>query len=221
MTILKSRGRIRGRAACGLIPVFSLLAWSAPGAGRRGGCPTRSHRIAQRSGDAGDGHPKDLGRQPIGGSHVRETRVPHCGARRGRVETATKRRVDSGELRPADGRSLRSVPDYGHLQSEDRARGQAPRSCRACQSRHRRRRSGSAGLRGAQSQSPLDNRVAADQRIGIGSEVQRPLATVVIGRIVLSTLLTLIVLPALYRIVHGRTWNRSGVKPSLAWDAPA
>lgn len=30
MTILKSRGRIRGRAACGLIPVFSLLAWSAP-----------------------------------------------------------------------------------------------------------------------------------------------------------------------------------------------
>ena len=37
---------------------------------------------------------------------------------------------------------------------------------------------------------------------GIGSEVQRPLATVVIGGIVSSTLLTLIVLPALYRIVH-------------------
>lgn len=35
---------------------------------------------------------------------------------------------------------------------------------------------------------------------GIGSEVQRPLATVVIGGIVSSTLLTLIVLPALYRI---------------------
>lgn len=37
---------------------------------------------------------------------------------------------------------------------------------------------------------------------GIGSEVQRPLATVVIGGIVSSTLLTLIVLPALYRLMH-------------------
>ena len=39
---------------------------------------------------------------------------------------------------------------------------------------------------------------------GIGSEVQRPLATVVIGGILSSTLLTLLVLPALYRIVHAR-----------------
>jgi cobalt-zinc-cadmium resistance protein CzcA len=39
---------------------------------------------------------------------------------------------------------------------------------------------------------------------GIGSEVQRPLATVVIGGIVSSTLLTLVVLPALYRLVHAR-----------------
>jgi len=39
---------------------------------------------------------------------------------------------------------------------------------------------------------------------GIGSEVQRPLATVVIGGIITSTLLTLLVLPALYRIVHAR-----------------
>jgi cobalt-zinc-cadmium resistance protein CzcA len=39
---------------------------------------------------------------------------------------------------------------------------------------------------------------------GIGSEVQRPLATVVIGGIVSSTLLTLVVLPALYRLAHGR-----------------
>ena len=39
--------------------------------------------------------------------------------------------------------------------------------------------------------------------IGIGAEVQRPLATVVIGGIISSTLLTLLVLPALYRIVHG------------------
>ncbi len=37
---------------------------------------------------------------------------------------------------------------------------------------------------------------------GIGSEVQRPLATVVIGGIVSSTLLTLLVLPAFYRVVH-------------------
>ena len=39
---------------------------------------------------------------------------------------------------------------------------------------------------------------------GIGSEVQRPLATVVIGGIISSTLLTLLVLPALYRLVHTR-----------------
>jgi cobalt-zinc-cadmium resistance protein CzcA len=39
---------------------------------------------------------------------------------------------------------------------------------------------------------------------GIGSEVQRPLATVVIGGIVSSTLLTLLVLPALYRLLHAR-----------------
>ena len=37
---------------------------------------------------------------------------------------------------------------------------------------------------------------------GIGSEVQRPLATVVIGGIISSTLLTLLVLPALYGLVH-------------------
>jgi cobalt-zinc-cadmium resistance protein CzcA len=37
---------------------------------------------------------------------------------------------------------------------------------------------------------------------GIGSEVQRPLATVVIGGVVSSTLLTLLVLPALYRLLH-------------------
>ncbi len=40
--------------------------------------------------------------------------------------------------------------------------------------------------------------------VGAGSEVQRPLATVVIGGIVSSTLLTLVVLPALYRMLHGR-----------------
>lgn len=38
--------------------------------------------------------------------------------------------------------------------------------------------------------------------IGLGAEVQRPLATVVIGGIISSTLLTLYVLPALYSRVH-------------------
>ena len=37
---------------------------------------------------------------------------------------------------------------------------------------------------------------------GIGAEVQRPLATVVVGGILSSTLLTLFVLPALYRLLH-------------------
>jgi len=35
---------------------------------------------------------------------------------------------------------------------------------------------------------------------GTGAEVQKPLATVVIGGLVSSTLLTLVVLPALYRL---------------------
>lgn len=39
---------------------------------------------------------------------------------------------------------------------------------------------------------------------GIGSEVQRPLATVVIGGVISSTILTLFVLPALYRLLHVR-----------------
>lgn len=38
--------------------------------------------------------------------------------------------------------------------------------------------------------------------VGTGAEVQRPLATVVIGGILSSTLLTLFVLPALYRLIH-------------------
>lgn len=41
--------------------------------------------------------------------------------------------------------------------------------------------------------------------VGAGSEVQRPLATVVIGGIISSTILTLLVLPALYLLVHRRT----------------
>ena len=41
--------------------------------------------------------------------------------------------------------------------------------------------------------------------VGTGAEVQRPLATVVIGGILSSTILTLLVLPLLYRLAHGRS----------------
>jgi len=56
--------------------------------------------------------------------------------------------------------------------------------------------------------------------VGTGAEVQRPLATVVIGGIISSTLLTLLVLPALYRIVHGRGMPR-GEEQSSPQTAPA
>lgn len=39
---------------------------------------------------------------------------------------------------------------------------------------------------------------------GTGSEVQKPLATVVVGGIISSTLLTLLILPALYKLVHSK-----------------
>jgi cobalt-zinc-cadmium resistance protein CzcA len=51
--------------------------------------------------------------------------------------------------------------------------------------------------------------------VGAGAEVQRPLATVVIGGIISSTLLTLLVLPALYSLVHGRESASEGPRP--AW----
>ncbi len=44
---------------------------------------------------------------------------------------------------------------------------------------------------------------------GTGAEVQRPLATVVIGGILSSTALTLLVLPLLYRLAHGREARRT------------
>ena len=50
--------------------------------------------------------------------------------------------------------------------------------------------------------------------VGAGAEVQRPLATVVIGGIISSTLLTLLVLPALYSLVHGRPSSPGGIKRS-------
>ena len=39
---------------------------------------------------------------------------------------------------------------------------------------------------------------------GIGAEVQRPLATVVVGGLFTSTLLTLILLPVVYILMEGR-----------------
>ena len=45
---------------------------------------------------------------------------------------------------------------------------------------------------------------------GTGAEVQRPLATVVIGGLVTSTALTLLVLPALYRMFGGSAAPLSG-----------
>ncbi|MFZ5684644.1 efflux RND transporter permease subunit [Phenylobacterium sp.] len=51
--------------------------------------------------------------------------------------------------------------------------------------------------------------------VGAGAEVQRPLATVVIGGIISSTLLTLLVLPALYSLVHGR--DAASDRPRPAW----
>jgi cobalt-zinc-cadmium resistance protein CzcA len=57
--------------------------------------------------------------------------------------------------------------------------------------------------------------------VGTGAEVQRPLATVVIGGIVSSTVLTLFVLPALYRIVHARLARarvRTGHGPLVTGD---
>jgi cobalt-zinc-cadmium resistance protein CzcA len=49
--------------------------------------------------------------------------------------------------------------------------------------------------------------------VGAGAEVQRPLATVVIGGIISSTILTLLILPALYSLVHGRPPRPAGRRP--------
>lgn len=43
--------------------------------------------------------------------------------------------------------------------------------------------------------------------IGTGAEVQRPLASVVIGGVISSTILTLLVLPVLYRLVYQQSSN--------------
>jgi cobalt-zinc-cadmium resistance protein CzcA len=56
--------------------------------------------------------------------------------------------------------------------------------------------------------------------VGAGAEVQRPLATVVIGGIISSTILTLLVLPALYRLVHRPRTARNADQPELPITVP-
>jgi heavy metal efflux system protein len=51
---------------------------------------------------------------------------------------------------------------------------------------------------------------------GTGAEVQKPLATVVIGGLISSTLLTLVVLPALYRRFHGETPGEAATSVAVA-----
>ena len=53
-----------------------------------------------------------------------------------------------------------------------------------------------------------------------GAEVQRPLATVVIGGLISSTLLTLMVLPALYHIITGRDPSGRPRPVAQAWEKP-
>jgi cobalt-zinc-cadmium resistance protein CzcA len=52
--------------------------------------------------------------------------------------------------------------------------------------------------------------------VGAGAEVQRPIATVVIGGVISSTILTLLVLPVLYRMVHDRGAS-SNLAGGLQW----
>ena len=55
---------------------------------------------------------------------------------------------------------------------------------------------------------------------GTGAEVQRPLATVVIGGLLSSTLLTLLVLPVLYRIFAGRDPSGQPQPVAQPWERP-
>jgi cobalt-zinc-cadmium resistance protein CzcA len=53
---------------------------------------------------------------------------------------------------------------------------------------------------------------------GPGAEVQRPLATVVIGGIISSTVLTLLILPALYVLFRREERNGAGDFPAPATE---
>jgi len=52
--------------------------------------------------------------------------------------------------------------------------------------------------------------VPAARATGIGSDVQRPLATVVVGGLLSTLFLTLLALPSLYALVAGR--SRKGAR---------
>jgi heavy metal efflux system protein len=57
---------------------------------------------------------------------------------------------------------------------------------------------------------------------GTGAEVQRPLATVVIGGLITSTLLTLLVLPAIYRwFEKERTEEKTKIRERVVGEAQA
>jgi cobalt-zinc-cadmium resistance protein CzcA len=55
---------------------------------------------------------------------------------------------------------------------------------------------------------------------GIGSDVQRPLATVVVGGLLSATLLTLFVLPALYFVVERRAEAQPPDEPPEPYEPP-
>ena len=52
---------------------------------------------------------------------------------------------------------------------------------------------------------------------GVGSDVQRPLATVIVGGLVTATLLTLFVLPAMYLLIE-RQYEKSHPAVPADWE---
>lgn len=54
---------------------------------------------------------------------------------------------------------------------------------------------------------------------GLGSDVQRPLATVVVGGLVTATALTLVLLPALYYLIEARVGRREKGDGPVAYEA--
>ena len=57
---------------------------------------------------------------------------------------------------------------------------------------------------------------------GIGSDVQRDLATVVVGGLVVATLLTLFVVPTFYYLIEARADRRERARrPLVEAEAPA
>ena len=55
---------------------------------------------------------------------------------------------------------------------------------------------------------------------GLGSDVQRPLATVVVGGLVTATLLTLVLLPALYYLIEARAEDAARRRPKTDGQTP-